>query len=97
MTDIDQNAAEPAKESKRETWIRGLIMLAFVIFFGLAETLLHLMALVQFLWLLITGARNDVLMRFGKSMALWMADVARFQTCATEDKPFPWRAWPSAD
>lgn len=78
-------------------WLRGLYMLGFLIFFGLAEFVLGLLAFLQFLWLVITGAPNDGLRRFGVSLSKWVAEAARFQACATEEKPFPWKPWPSAD
>jgi hypothetical protein len=46
------------------------------------------------LWLLFTREPNNPLVRFGNSLVIWFADVARFQTCATDEKPFPWRPWP---
>ena len=45
-------------------------------------------------WLLFTREPNSPLVRFGNSLVIWLADVARFQTCATDEKPFPWRPWP---
>lgn len=95
MVDYEQPSAEPERSQQRETWLRGLYMLIFVVFFAIAETLLHLIALVQFLWMLFAGSPNDAVRRFGVSMALWMADVARFQACHTDEKPFPWKDWPS--
>jgi hypothetical protein len=47
-------------------------------------------------WLLFTREPNNPLVRFGNSLAIWLADVTRFQTCATDEKLFPWRTWPTA-
>ena len=33
-------------------WMRGLFMLIFAVFFGLAETVLLAIAVVQFLWMI---------------------------------------------
>ena len=33
--------------------------------------------------------------RFGNSLSAWLGEVGRFLTCATDDKPFPWRLWPT--
>ncbi|MGI9520831.1 MAG: DUF4389 domain-containing protein [Hyphomicrobiaceae bacterium] len=46
---------------------------------------------------MFTKAPNTVLVDFGKSLALWLADVVRFVCCATDEKPFPWSGWPKAD
>ncbi len=84
----------PAAENR---WLRGLWMLIFIIFFGIAETLLGILALVQFIWLIATGGPNRALRDFGAALGHWMQDVARFQCCASDDKPFPWGKWPSTE
>ena len=86
-----------ARPDKTVVWKRGLLMLVFVFAFGVGQTLLYFMALVQFIWLLSTGEPNGRLARFGKSHSLWLASVGQFLICATEDKPFPWADWPAAD
>ena len=72
-------------------------MLVLVLAFGVAQSLLYLLALVQFLWLLLAREPNQLLLKFGKSLSLWLAETARFLCCATEKKPFPWTSWPQAD
>ena len=74
-------------------WMRGLMMLILAVMFGLAETVLGVLALIQFLWMLVTKEKNALLMDFGADLGNWLADVARFQSGATEDKPFPWAKW----
>jgi hypothetical protein len=68
-------------------------MLLFAIAFNIGQMILTLMAVVQFIWLLATREHNAYLARFGASLSGWFADVSRFQSCASEDKPFPWRPW----
>ena len=85
------------EQTTKKTLIRGLQMLIFVILFAVAETVLALIALLQFGWMLATGAPNPALARFGRSFAPWLAAVGAFQAGATEDKPFPWSEWPKAD
>ena len=86
-----------AAPSKRPIFMRGLFMLLLMIAFGIAQGLLWLVAIVQFLWLLFAGEPNAFLGRFGSSLALWLGETARFVSCASEIKPFPWAPWPSAD
>lgn len=78
-------------------WMRGLYMLLLALAFGVAQTLLCVTAVVQFLWLLFTGEVNGQLAKFGSSLSRWFADTARFLTGASEVKPFPWAAWPPTD
>jgi hypothetical protein len=85
------------KSATRAVWMRGLFMLLFLIAFWIAQWLLWLLAIVQFLWLLISGEANTFIARFGKSFSLWLGETVRFITFSSETKPFPWSAWPSAD
>jgi hypothetical protein len=80
----------------REVWKRGLFMLLFAVAFGISQVVLNAVAIVQVLWLLFTGAPNQFLARFGRSFSSWLAETAQFMTCASDDKPFPWRQWPDA-
>lgn len=82
--------------ASRETWLRGLFMLLLIIFFSLGQMLMNAIAVLQFLWLLFTGRNNAELSRFGASLAEWFAATGRFLSCASEEKPFPWREWPRA-
>ncbi len=93
MTHIESDSSAPASDS-RKTWVRGLQMLLFIILMNVAQWILSLLAVLQFLWLLFTGQKNAFLARFGGQIGAWMKAVACFQGCASEDKPFPWAAWP---
>ncbi len=88
--------AEP-KPSSRPIWIRGGITVLFLVAFSLAQTLLTLIAVVQFAFLLISGRANEHLVRFGRSLAIWLAEVTGFATAATDTRPFPFAPWPQAD
>jgi Domain of unknown function (DUF4389) len=76
--------------------VRALFLIFFLIAFGVGQTVLGLLAVVQFIWLLATGEPNQNLSRLGASLARWFADVVRYLTCVSEDKPFPWKDWPAA-
>lgn len=82
---------------RRAVWKRGIFMLFFMLAFSFAHPLLYLLAIVQFLWLLLSGAPNEFLLRFGRSFSVWLADAARFLACATDEMPFPLKAWPDAE
>lgn len=78
-------------------WMRGLYMLLLSLAFGVAQSLLFVTAVAQFLWLLFAGEANKLLGQFGKSLSRWLADAARYLTCSSEVKPFPWAPWPPAE
>lgn len=93
-----QNTADPAADSgsRRPIWIRGAFMLFFLFAFGVGQTLLAATAVIQFLSLLITREPNTFLANFGRSLGEWLAQTARFQSCASDERPFPWAGWPKA-
>jgi hypothetical protein len=88
METVDPRIEEtPARKSP--IWMRGLFMLVFMLAFGVGQSILYLTAVAQFLWLLFANEPNKLLVEFGKSLALWLAQTARFLCCATDEKPFP--------
>lgn len=89
MSDQSQDEVKAATS----IWMRGLFMVIFAVFFGLAETVLFVIALVQFLWMLFAKEKNQALADFGGSLGVWLSQVAAFQTAATDEKPFPWGKW----
>jgi len=91
-----ENQVQIKDVEPRPVWKRGLLMLLFVIAFGLAQMLLNALAIVQFVWLLVKREPNQPVAGFGMSLSKWLADVAQFLTCATDERPFPWRPWPQA-
>jgi hypothetical protein len=91
-----ETKAPDDKPTTRDVWMRGLFMFLFMITFGLGVWLLNFLAIVQFLWLLFAREPNQLIARFGNSLSVWLAEIGRFLTGATEDKPFPWRPWPNA-
>ena len=88
-----ETKAPDGKSSTRDVWMRGLFMLLFIMGFAVGTWLLNLLAIVQFVWLLISREPNQFIAGFGNSLAIWLAEVARFLTFATDEKPFPWRPW----
>lgn len=98
MTTIDQPGSQPlATIGTSRVWLRALFMLIFMFLLGIASGVLWAVMLIQVVWLLFTRAPNAYLVTFGKSLADWAAEVVKFQTCATETKPFPWQHWPAVD
>lgn len=87
----DQPGSEDGEEFEGSVWMRGLYMIILALLFGLAEAILCAFAVLQFLWLLFTQRKNRFLADTGETIGKWLREVARFQSGATEEKPFPWR------
>lgn len=97
MTETTTLPDKPA-EGRNKIWMRGLFMLILAVFFGFAQTLLALVAIIQFFWALFnSNTPNPALRHFGASLADWLRQTARYQTFASEDRPFPWADWPKGE
>lgn len=78
----------PTRES---LWIRLLWMILIGVLMNLAQTLLGVLAVIQLIIMALSkSAPNGEIAAFGKRLGLWLAKAARFQTAATEEKPWPW-------
>jgi len=83
----------PPGDARKDIWLRGFFMLVLMILFSLAQTLMWLTAIAQFLWLLIARERNPFVAEFGAALGHWLQMSARFQAGLSEDKPFPFSRW----
>jgi len=90
-----ETRAPDERPGMQDVWMRGLFMLLLMIGFAMGQWLLNVLAIVQFLWLLFAREPNQFLAGFGNPLSIWLAEVGRFLTCASDDKPFPWKPWPA--
>ena len=90
----NEEQTKVTRPQSRDVWMRGLVMLVIAFCLGFAQSLLFVLAVVQFLWMLITGERNMLIADFGRSLGLWQAECAWFLSADSEERPFPWRPWP---
>jgi hypothetical protein len=81
---------------KRNIWVRGLLMLLMAIAYHISGMLLALGAIVQFVLAVLSDGPNARLLAFGRSLGLYLGQIADFVSFATEDVPFPFGDWPSA-
>ena len=93
MNDINKH---DIKENLKQqsTWIRGLFMLLFSIFYVLAEILLVIVVVFQFLLKLLTGEVNGRLLKLGQSLATYIYQIIQFVTFNSDNRPFPYGPWP---
>ena len=85
------------KALQRESIVlRVLWMVIFAIVWQVAEILLAIVVLVQLVYRLFYGAPNAGLLSFGDSLSQYLAQIGRFGTFNTEDKPWPFADWPTA-
>jgi len=83
-----------ARLSDTSLWMRGLYMLLFVIAYNVAEVLLTVVVIFQFVATLITGQPNEPLQRFGRNLSTYFYQIINFLTFNDEVRPYPFADWP---
>jgi len=83
---------EQDEPEKPETM--GMRLLYTVIIWAMlsvAQTVLTIATVIQYVIMLVNnGTRNARLAEFGTDLGIWIAKAARYQTGASEVKPWPW-------
>jgi hypothetical protein len=70
---------------------RLVFMVLIAIMISVAQTVLSLATVVQFVVMLGNHKKpNERLADFGTDLGIWMAKAARYQTAASNVKPWPW-------
>ena len=76
--------------------LRVLWMLVFLLVWQVAQLVLGGLVLGQLIFRLVYGAPNGGLMSFGDSLSQYLAQIGRFGSFHTEQKPWPFADWPTA-
>jgi hypothetical protein len=89
MGRIQGEQIEP--EDDENIFVRLIYMLLIAIMISIAQTILGVVTVVQFVVMLINNKKpNERLAEFGTDLGIWIAKAARFQTAASDVKPWPW-------
>ena len=70
---------------------RFFYMILLMLMFAIAETMMWVLAIGQFLWMLFNPHPNDHIAEFGARLDVWLKRVALYLSATTDEKPFPWR------
>jgi len=89
--DVKQNL------KNQSTWMRGLYMLLFIIFSRIAELVLGVIILFQFLLKLFTGETNERLLKLGQGISTYVYQTLQFLSFNSEYHPYPFGAWPKGE
>ena len=95
MSDEDKvqgriHGEQPEAEEDSLLW-RLLFMVLIAIMISLAQTVLGAVTLIQFIIMVVSkGEPNERLAEFGTDLGIWIAKAARYQTAASNVKPWPW-------
>ncbi len=91
----DPNGTEPVsiepEKSDNPLLMRILYMIMIAIMISLAQSVLSIVALFQIVILITNRNRpNPRLAAFGVGLGNWIAKAARYQSAASDTKPWPW-------
>jgi hypothetical protein len=77
-----------------QIWRRFLFMLLFAFIFSLGKSLLYLLIIVQFLYVLVMGKKQANIYLFSGGLIKYLAQIMAFLAFRTERYPFPFGIWP---
>lgn len=80
-----------------ETWMRLLYMTVFVLLSFVARMVIWVVAVLQFLLVLVTGEGNLNLRDLGQGTSKWTYQAFLFLTFNSDEKPFPFSDWPEIE
>lgn len=76
-------------------WIRTLFIIFFSIVYRILDVVVLFLVLVQWGFSLMTGQVNPALNQFSAGLSCYIAQIVRYVTGNSENKPFPFTDWPS--
>ncbi len=79
----------------KDTWLRFIYLVVFGVAFYLSIMLTFATSIFQFLAKLFSGSSFVALTEFGDGLATYQAQVTRFLTFASDEKPFPFAPLPT--
>ena len=79
-----------------DLWIRLIYMIIFGLLSGLARWVIVVIAILQFLMVLLAREENRNLRELGDGIAEWTEQCFRFLCFGTEQKPYPFQEWPAS-
>lgn len=85
----------PSQSPHEPILLRVVWMLVFVLVWQVAQFLLGALVLIQLIYRLVYSAPNAGLMNFGDSLSQYLAQIGRFGSFHTEQKPWPFADWPT--
>lgn len=96
MTTINEDDLKRNVKDK-DTWLRFIYLVVFGVAFYLSILLTFATSIFQFLAKLFSGSSFEGMSGFGENLATYQAQVTRFLTFASDEKPFPFAPFPTGN
>lgn len=82
---------QPDAKPEANMGMRVLNMVLIWFMLSVAQTILTALTVIQLVIMLVNNREpNPRLAEFGTDLGIWIAKAARYQTAASEVKPWPW-------
>ena len=72
-------------------WQRLVFSVILLVLFAVAQNLVWIVGLGQFLWMLFAGKPNHQISAFGARLGIWLKNTVFYVSGMTDEKPFPWK------
>ncbi len=70
-------------------------MVLFLIISGLVKGIVFVVAVVQFILVILNKTPNQPLQNLGQGLSTYIYDITQFLVFNTDEKPFPFEEWSS--
>jgi hypothetical protein len=81
---------EPEQPVEENLFTRLVYMIIIALMISFAGTVIGVLALLQFIIMLVNQKQpNERIAELGTDVGIWVAKATRYQTAASEDKPYP--------
>jgi hypothetical protein len=81
----------------QSTWIRGLYILIYGVFYTIAEIVLVAIIVFQFLLKLFTSETNERLGKLGQGLSTYIYQILQYMNFNSDYQPYPFGAWPKGE
>ena len=98
IADDSRSSSDFEKNIKsRSTWLRFFFMIILAVLYGISRLVVTAVVVIQFFNVLLQGEKNESLLTFGRSLAIYSFEVVDYLTFNRDEKPFPFDGeWPTS-
>ena len=90
---MSEESSLEAQPKTNEIWFRGLYMFLFLVILGLVKGVVFIVAVIQFILMVVNKTANEPLRNFGQGLSTYLYDITQFLIFNTDNKPFPFEDW----
>ena len=94
---FDQDTKIAGNLTNPEVWIRLAFMLLYAVAFYLAVWVGGAVAVIQFVFTLISGKSIPRLVVFGTNLGAYLSQILVFETFGSERRPWPMAPFPASE